>query len=73
MDVSLIHKPDIRFVDQGGGLESVTLPLAAHVAAGETVQFVVDKGIQLVERGLIAIAPVGEQLSNLMLLRWFFQ
>ena len=46
---------------------------AAHVTAREAVQFVVDQWIQLVQSGLISVAPLGEKLSYLMLLRWLFQ
>jgi hypothetical protein len=33
------------------------------------VQFVVDEWIQLIERRLIPLAPLGEQLGDFMLLR----
>jgi hypothetical protein len=51
----------------------VALPFPAHVTAGEPVQFVVDQRIQLVERGLVSIAPFGEQLGDLVLLWCSFQ
>ena len=46
---------------------------AAHVTAREPVQFVVNEWIQLVQSGLVSVAPLGEKLSYLMLLRWLFQ
>ena len=46
----------------------MTFAFAAHVAACEPVQFVVDQRIQLVKRRLVSIAPFGEELSDLMLL-----
>ena len=37
------------------------------------MQLVVDERIQLVQSGLVSIAPLSEKLSYLMLLRWSFQ
>lgn len=37
------------------------------------MQFVVDQWIQLVQSGLVSIAPLSEKLSYFMLLRWSFQ
>lgn len=51
----------------------MALLFPAHVTASEPVQFVVDQGIQLVQGGLVSVAPLGEKLSYLMLLRWSFQ
>ena len=68
--VSLIDETDVSFVNQGGGLKCVTFSLAAHVAAREPVQFFVDQRIQLVECGLVSVAPLSEQLGDLMLSWW---
>src|ERR1044072_223697 len=45
------------------------MPLAftTHVTTGEAVQFVVDQRVQLVERRLVPVAPLSEQLSDFML------
>lgn len=51
----------------------MTFSLAAHVAAREAMELFVDEWIQLVECGLIPIAPLGEQLRDLMLLRFVRQ
>jgi hypothetical protein len=67
MHVLLIYDANVSLVDQGGGLQSMAFPFPAHVAAREPVQLVVDQRIQLVERGLIAIAPFSEQLRDLVL------
>ena len=58
--VSLIDETNVSFVDECGGLKCVAFALAAHVTTREPVQFVVDQRIQLVERGLIPFAPLGE-------------
>jgi len=60
MNVLLIDQTNVRFVDQRGRLQRVALSFPAHVAAGEPVQLVVDQRIQLVERGLISVAPFSE-------------
>ena len=67
LHVFLIDETNVSFVYERGGLKSVAFSLPAHVAAGEPVQFVVDQRIQLVESGLVPIAPFGEQFSDLML------
>ena len=60
LHVFLIHETNVGFIDERGGLERVTFSFAAHVAAGKPVQLVVDEGIQLVERGLVSLAPFSE-------------
>ena len=60
LHVLLIHETNVSFIDERGGLKGVALSFPAHVAARESVQFVVDQRIQLVERGLVAVAPFGE-------------
>ena len=44
---ALAGEPDERFVDQCGGLQRLTRPLAAHVAGGDASQLVVDERHQL--------------------------
>ena len=68
MDVLLIDEANVSFIDQRRGLQCVAFSLPAHVAAGEPVQFVVNQRIQLVERGLVSVAPFSEQLGDLVLL-----
>src|ERR1043165_1738584 len=70
LHVFLIDETNVSFVDERGGLERVAFSFPAHVAAREPVQFVVDQGIQLVERGLVPVPPFGEQFSDLMLPGW---
>lgn len=68
MHVPLIDETNVSFVYEGGGLESVTFSLAAHVTTREPVQFFIDERVQLVESGLISVAPLGEQLRDFILL-----
>jgi hypothetical protein len=58
--ILLIDQANVRFVYQGSGLECVVFSLAAHVTASQAVQFVVDEGIQLVQSGLVSLAPLNE-------------
>ena len=51
----------------------MALLFPAHVTARQPVQFVVDQWIQLVQGGLVSVAPLSEKLGYLMLLRWLFQ
>lgn len=51
----------------------MTFSLAAHVAASELVELFVNQWVQLVECGLIPVAPLGEQLSDFMLRRFMRQ
>jgi hypothetical protein len=67
VDVPLIDQANVGFVDEGGGLECVTSSLPAHVAAREAMQFFIDQRVQLVECRLIPVAPLSEQLGDLML------
>jgi hypothetical protein len=67
MYVPLIYEADVSFVYEGGGLECVTFSLPAHVTSRKPAQFLVDQRIQLVECGLVPVAPLNEQLCDLML------
>ena len=64
--ILLINQADVGFVYQGSGLECVIFSFPAHVTAGQAVEFVVDQRVQLVQSGLVPIAPFSEQFSNLM-------
>jgi hypothetical protein len=60
MNVFLIDETNVSLIDERGGLKRVTLSFPAHVTAGKPVEFVVDQRVQLVECGLIPIAPLSE-------------
>ena len=62
--VSLVYELQVGLVNQSRGLHRVAGPLAPHVVMGQAVQLVIDQGHQLVERCLIAIAPINEQLRD---------
>ena len=61
--VSLVHQFEVCLVDKGGGLKRVSRAFAAKIVARETAELVVDEGHQFFERGLVALAPVDQQLS----------
>ena len=60
----LINQSQVRLVNQRRRLERVLLPLVPHVALRDAVQFSMYDGGQLLERGLIAILPVNEELCD---------
>jgi hypothetical protein len=64
VDLPLVDQPQVGFVHQRGGLQGVPGPLLTQVAARQSPQFVVDDRKQLVERSLIAAAPLDQQLRH---------
>ena len=61
--VSLIDELQIRLVDERGWLQRVTGTFAAQIVTRETAQFVVNQRHQFLERRLVAVAPIDEQLG----------
>jgi hypothetical protein len=57
LDSMDIDQPQISLVHQGGGLERMARPLARHHTFGEPMQLFVHERHELLERGLIALAP----------------
>ena len=53
-----------RLVHERGGLQRVSAPLAAHVASSQAAQLRLDERQQLLERGIIAVAPRPQQLGD---------
>src|SRR4029078_8674886 len=58
----VFDQPHVRFVDQGRGLQRMAGTLAAHVVSSESPHLLIDEGHQVVERGLISVSPLDEQL-----------
>ena len=56
-----VNQPEVRLVHQSGGLQGVAHAFVAHVPAGQAAKLPVDQGHQLLERGLIALAPGQQQ------------
>jgi hypothetical protein len=63
----VIHQAKIRFIDQGRSLQCVAGALTAHLAVGQSPQFLIDKGNHTVGRRFVAVAPVEEQARNVLL------
>ena len=63
----VIHEPQVSFVDQGGGLQTVAGALPPQVVPGEPAQFVIDDWRQLIEGVLIPVAPGAEQGAHVTL------
>ena len=66
LHVLLIYQPQVGFIDQRRGLQSVAGAFAAHVTAGELSQLGVDQRQQLIERRLVAVAPIHQQLGYIL-------
>ncbi len=66
-EVLLAYQPEIGLVDQGGGLESMVLALAAHVGVREPMKLAVDTGKKLLESRFIPLAPFRKKLRNFTL------
>ena len=56
-DAILSCQPEVRFVDQRGGLQRVVRPFAAKVRRGSPSQFTVDEREQAVARLKISATP----------------
>jgi len=56
-----IHQPNEGLVDQGAGLQSVSLAFPRHITSGDALKLRMHDGDQLVERRLVAGAPSTEQ------------
>jgi hypothetical protein len=54
----LFDHPQVRFMDEGRGLQGVPGVLLAHIAPGHLPQFLVNEWHQLVERCTITIIPL---------------
>jgi hypothetical protein len=57
-DTMLPHQLQVRLVDQGGTLQCVVRAFAAQMPAGQAMKLSVHQGRKLLERLLIAPAPL---------------
>lgn len=55
------NEANVRFVDQCGGLQRMLRTLVPHVVPGEASQIAVNQRHQLIERVLVAVAPIAKQ------------
>jgi hypothetical protein len=65
----LIDKAEIRFVDQGGGLQGVARSLAPHVTASHAMQFGVNKVQEAVFSIGVAAGKALEKLGDFAAIR----
>jgi hypothetical protein len=63
-NLACISEADERFVDEGGRLEGVILPLPSHVAARETTKLRLYERHEPLECTLVAIAPGSKQVRH---------
>jgi hypothetical protein len=52
-----IHQPQVRLVNEGGGLEAFARAFAAHAPSSDPLQLLMDKGSQSGKRRLVAGSP----------------
>ena len=60
-----VDQPDVRLVDERGGLQAMADSLARHAAPGNPVELAMDERNQPLDRGRIALSPFQEQASDL--------
>ena len=56
VDILYIGQAKVNLVDEGGGLERVTVPLASHVPPRHAAQFLIYQLRQSIQRGCVASA-----------------
>jgi hypothetical protein len=64
LDTALVDQAQIGFMHQGGRLQGVVGPLAPQIPRGKAAEFIVDNGRELLERLLLALAPIRQQLGD---------
>lgn len=62
LDFLLSRQTQIRFVDQRGGRERVTVSFSLHIAMRYAAQLIVDQRRKPIEGGLVALLPIRQQL-----------
>jgi hypothetical protein len=60
-----IDETQIGFVDERGRLQRVVRPLARHLPSRQPLQLRVNDRQELLQRGLIAILPSGEETRDI--------
>src|SRR5205085_2246792 len=67
---ALVGQTDIRFMDQGGGLQRIGIRLTAQITGGQFAELVIDERNQLIKRSFVATAPFSQQLSDALI--WWY-
>src|SRR5207253_11147176 len=66
VDLADIDQTDVRLVDERGRLQRMSGSFVSHVPPGDAAQLVMDERNQLLQCGLIAVAPVDQQPGDLV-------
>jgi hypothetical protein len=61
-----IDQPQVRFVDKRCRLKRVARPLRRHLSPRQPSQLVVDDRKELLQCGLVAVFPFGEEARDVM-------
>jgi hypothetical protein len=65
-DAFHLDEPQVRLVEERGGLQGVARTLVAHVLACEAAQLLVNDRDQRLEGGLLAAAPREQESSGVL-------
>ena len=68
----LVHHPQVEFMHQRGGLQSVFVPLMPQEAIRHPAEFVIDQRHQALKSRLIAASPALQQCCDMPLLHGVF-
>ena len=60
---SLIHQPQVRLVNERGGLQRMVRPLSAQMAPRDPAQLLVYEGQKAMQRIFVAGAPQPKELT----------
>ena len=66
VNLALPGQTQIRLVHQRGGFKRVVGAFKAQLAGGELAQTLIDQRHQVVQRGLFAVAPLVQEVGNVM-------
>jgi hypothetical protein len=69
IDAALIDQPKVRFMHQGGRLKRVIGSLATHIGSRQPPKLVVDLGKNLIERSIIPVPNIDQQLCQALGIR----
>lgn len=64
VDISPVNQLQIRFVNQRGGLQGMSLPFLSQKTRGLPMQFRINERQKFIQRFLLAVAPFAQHLRD---------
>ena len=61
----VIHQPEVSFIHESRGLQTVARSLSLHVSLRETMQFLINDGREFIQCRLIPVTPRPEQKADI--------